>query len=95
MIGKTPSASVPPIENTKRAAEIAGHSGAGQWEDLIARTGRLLTQTATSAPASATAQIADLLKLQVDVSRYQLRVEMLAKIADSAMTSMRKLQQNQ
>ena len=38
-------------------------------------------------------QLSELLKLQVEVGRYQLRIEMLAKVADSALATLRKLQQ--
>jgi hypothetical protein len=36
-----------------------------------------------------------LLRLQYDLSRYHLRVEVLSKVAESAVASLRKLQQNQ
>jgi len=37
----------------------------------------------------------ELLQLQYDLSRYHLRVEVLSKVAESAVASIRKLQQNQ
>jgi hypothetical protein len=40
-------------------------------------------------------QLGELLRLQVDVSRYHLKVEMLSKVAESAVASLRKLQQPQ
>lgn len=39
--------------------------------------------------------ITDLFKLQMDVSRYQLKIELVSKVSESAVASMRKLQQNQ
>ncbi len=40
-------------------------------------------------------QMGDLLKIQTDVSRYQLKVELVSKVSEGAVASIRKLQQNQ
>ncbi len=41
----------------------------------------------------AVGQLTDLLRLQMDVAQYQLRVELVAKVSESAVASLRKLQQ--
>jgi hypothetical protein len=40
-------------------------------------------------------QMGDLLKIQTDISRYQLKVELVSKVSEGAVASVRKLQQNQ
>jgi len=40
-------------------------------------------------------QMGDLLKIQSDISRYQLKVELVSKVSEGAVASVRKLQQNQ
>jgi hypothetical protein len=40
-------------------------------------------------------QMGDLLKIQTDISRYQLKVELVSKVSEGAVASIRKLQQNQ
>jgi hypothetical protein len=40
-------------------------------------------------------QLSGLLKLQADIGQYQLRVELVSKVSESAVASVRKLQQNQ
>jgi hypothetical protein len=39
--------------------------------------------------------LSGLLKLQADIGQYQLRVELVSKVSESAVASVRKLQQNQ
>ena len=39
-------------------------------------------------------QLAELLKVQTELNRHQLRVEFLSKISESALATIRKLQQN-
>jgi hypothetical protein len=40
-------------------------------------------------------QMSELLKTQSDISRYQLKVELISKVSEGAVASIRKLQQNQ
>lgn len=40
-------------------------------------------------------QMGELLKIQSDISRYQLKVELVSKVSEGAVASVRKLQQNQ
>ncbi len=40
-------------------------------------------------------QLAELLKVQSELHRHQIRVEFLSKISESALATVRKLQQNQ
>ena len=67
------------------------------WSDIVGRLGQYIQQTMRPGVAQTTQidQLSGLLKLQVDVSRYQLRVELASKVSESAVASMRKLQQNQ
>ncbi len=41
------------------------------------------------------AQMGDLLKIQADIGRYQLKVELVSKVSEGAVSTVRKLQQNQ
>lgn len=67
------------------------------WGEIAQRVGQHLTPLAAKSGSSAVKaeQLAELLRLQVDVSRYHLKVEMLSKVAESAVASLRKLQQPQ
>ena len=40
-------------------------------------------------------QMTELLRIQSDISRYQLKVELVSKVSEGAVASVRKLQQNQ
>jgi hypothetical protein len=67
------------------------------WNEIVSRVSKY-AQQGVSAPNTAAGQIdqlSGLIKLQMDVSRYQLRVELVSKVSESAVASMRKLQQNQ
>ncbi len=76
----------------------AGHGSYNQgWSDIVSRIGHYIhngIKTGLS-PSGQIDQLSDLLKLQVDVTRYQLRVELVSKVSESAVASIRKLQQNQ
>lgn len=66
------------------------------WSEIAQRVTKHLTTTSTRAqPELRAQQLADLMRLQVDVSNYHLKVEMLSKVAESAVASLRKLQQSQ
>ena len=78
---------------------LSGHlTGPNQgWSEIVSRIGSYVNQglRAGVSPAAQMDQLSGLLKLQVDVTRYQLRVELVSKVSESAVASMRKLQQNQ
>jgi hypothetical protein len=67
------------------------------WSDIVSRLGNYIHNGARSglSPSGQIDHLSGLIKLQVDVSRYQLRVELVSKVSESAVASMRKLQQNQ
>lgn len=66
------------------------------WSEIAQRvTKHLTTPTTRGQPELRAQQLADLMRLQVDVSNYHLKVEMLSKVAESAVASLRKLQQPQ
>jgi hypothetical protein len=78
-------------------AFASGASSSTSWDAIAARVTRLAEGSIrpSSTPSQTAEQLSGLLKLQVDVSRYQLRVELLSKVSESAVASVRKLQQNQ
>lgn len=72
-------------------------SSSRSWSDIAQRMSQLM-----SAPSKSSLQVSqqvgnltELFKLQMDVSRYQLKIELVSKVSESAVASMRKLQQNQ
>ena len=70
---------------------------ANNWDSIVSRV-TSLTQPGlhqATEPSKQIQHLSGLLKLQVDVSRYQLRVELISKVSESAVASIRKLQQNQ
>ncbi|MFN4896392.1 MAG: hypothetical protein ACK5GN_05830 [Pseudomonadota bacterium] len=67
------------------------------WSEIVERINHYVQQ-GVRPNQSSTAQIdqlSGLLKLQMDVGRYQLRVELASKVSESAVASIRKLQQSQ
>lgn len=66
------------------------------WSKLSSRVATI-SETFKRSPVTPAAQInnlAGLLKLQVDLGQYQLQVELVSKVSESAVASLRKLQQN-
>ena len=72
-------------------------SEARGWQDVVSRVSTYLSSPPSKAPTSTESlrQLTGLLRLQMDVARYQLRVEVVSKIAESGVASLRKLQQSQ
>lgn len=66
------------------------------WSNILARAGEALRMhpQGPSTPPARIDQLTNLLRLQVDLSRYQLKVELVSKVSESAVASLRKLQQN-
>jgi hypothetical protein len=93
------------IQNALQIGGDTGPQGAGNpaaqvattWDTIVARIARLTESgmRPSNNPTQQIDQLSGLLRLQVDVSRYQLRVELVSKVSESAVASMRKLQQNQ
>jgi hypothetical protein len=83
--------------------KIGSPGGKAQvWDEVVKRLDTQIqrtsaTETAANAPirVNGIAQLGEMMKLQVDVHRAQMRVELLSKVSESAMAAMRKLQQNQ
>jgi hypothetical protein len=83
------------IESSNKLAQKGGHN----WSDLINRISNFTNIQPTNSlgitnPLKGIDQLSGLLRLQMDLSRYQLRVELLSKVSESAVASIRKLQQN-
>ena len=92
-----PASSAAAIQTTVEG--LAGSFGGPNqgWSEIVSRIGQYVNHGVrpTASPTAQIDQLSGLLKLQVDVSRYQLRVELVSKVSESAVASMRKLQQNQ
>lgn len=74
-----------------------GRGVPGGWQDVVSRVSAYVSapQSTSSVGQPALKELSGLLRLQLDVTQYQLRVEVVSKVAESAVASMRKLQQNQ
>lgn len=92
-----PASSAAAIQSTIEG--LSGNLGGPNqgWSDIVSRIGQYVHQGVKPgvSPTVQMDQLSGLLKLQVDVTRYQLRVELVSKVSESAVASMRKLQQNQ
>ena len=93
-------AHVAPIAPGLEVAELLKGSSApqaGGWQDIVAKFSTYVSSPKTGGPSVQQSfnQLSGLLRLQVDVTQYQLRVEVVAKVAESAVASLRKLQQSQ
>jgi len=88
------SAAIQTAIDTLGGSQGAQHQG---WSDIVNRIQSVINQGVRPglSPSTQIDQLSGLLKLQVDVTRYQLRVELVSKVSESAVASMRKLQQNQ
>jgi hypothetical protein len=86
------------IQGGLSAQEPTGSALSTQsWQDIVtnlaeSRGGHPLG--GLSRPESLS-QLTGLLRMQMEVCRYQLKVEVVSKVAESAVASMRKLQQPQ
>lgn len=91
-----PSSASPSVQlGDALAATSDAHSGG--WRDIVGKMSSYLSTSSTKAPTAPETlrQLTGLLRMQMDVTRYQLRVEVVAKIAESGVASLRKLQQSQ
>jgi hypothetical protein len=77
------------------AAQNESHGGG--WREIVQRVSTYMSKPTSKSPTApeTTRQVTELLRLQMDVTRYQLRVEVVSKIAESGVASLRKLQQSQ
>lgn len=69
----------------------------GGWNDIVAKVSTFVSSPKMGGASVQQSfnQLSGLLRLQVDVTQYQLRVEVVSKVAESAVASLRKLQQSQ
>jgi len=72
-------------------------SHVGGWRDIVNKIVAYLPTATTKAPTAPESlrQLTGLLQAQMEVTRYQLRVEVISKVAESGVASLRKLQQSQ
>jgi hypothetical protein len=89
----------PPLPSPRIADALVTppESPSGGWNDIVTKVSTYLSHSPTKAPAAPqmARNLTELLRLQMDVTRYQLRVEVVSKIAESGVASLRKLQQSQ
>jgi hypothetical protein len=84
--------------SSMQGTQGASPTKADSWDAIATRVSKLAEggmQSSSTNPNRHIEQLSGLLRLQVDVSRYQLRVELVSKVSESAVASVRKLQQNQ
>lgn len=67
------------------------------WSNVLQQTLERVRTLSQKPPSVAQhmQQMGELLKMQTDISRYQLKVELVSKVSEGAVASIRKLQQNQ
>jgi hypothetical protein len=98
IVMKIAAASVAQATNSIQTAMRGSNTPINQgWNEIVSRISQLTTQGLKQSQVGPNQidQLSGLLKLQVDVTRYQLRVELVSKVSESAVASIRKLQQNQ
>lgn len=76
---------------------VGTESHSGGWHDIVSRVSGYVSEPKTTTPSGQESlkNLSGLLRLQLDVTQYQLRVEVVSKVAESAVASLRKLQQPQ
>ena len=77
--------------------KTASASSAKDWSAVLQQSLERVRALSQKPPTVAQhmQQMGDLLKMQTDISRYQLKVELVSKVSEGAVASIRKLQQNQ
>jgi hypothetical protein len=85
------------FESLLRGISFSDGTKHTSWGDIADRASKLADRGLGSTPQATgqVAQLSGLLKMQVEVTRYQLRVELVSKVSESAVATLRKLQQNQ
>jgi hypothetical protein len=78
-------------------SESAKATELSSWSEILSRVSQLSKMSAAPGvrPERSLDHLSGLLKLQADIGQYQLRVELVSKVSESAVASVRKLQQNQ
>ena len=67
------------------------------WRNVAAHVTRLLKNPPMQGASVQTQsrQLGEMIQLQMEVCRYQVKVELVSKVAESSVASVRKLQQTQ
>lgn len=81
-------------------AAPAAHMGSGRvggWADITSRVGAVMNggSAVRGVSDSGARQMSEMIKLQMDLCHYQVKVEFVSKIAESGVATVRKLQQTQ
>lgn len=84
---------------TVPAVEPAGPSGSPQpasgWVDAFDRAVGSISRPVAAGPDVRLKQLSEMIRLQMEVCRHQVQVELVSKVAESGVASVRKLQQPQ
>lgn len=75
---------------------VGANSGSG-WGEVFeqALSGANRSPRAGAGADLRLKQLSEMIKLQMDVCRYQVKVELVSKVSESGVASVRKLQQSQ
>ena len=86
----------PAMQNPEVGIPKPGEGDRG-WQEVTSRLSNLIhaAHGAAGTPAQQVKQLSEMIKLQMDVCRYQVRVELVSKVSESGVASVRKLQQTQ
>lgn len=84
-----------PLHSVPNSGSLLGRPA--DWGSLVDRMIANIHRSGQSGtnPTMQLQQLTELLRVQSDVSRYHLRVELVSKVSESAVASIRKLQQSQ
>ena len=76
---------------------LGGIGAGGGWQDVMSRISKLSLHPSSAGNTAhvQAKQLEEMIKLQMDVSHYQLKVELVSKVSESGVASIRKLQQTQ
>lgn len=79
----------------REAGRALGNAVIGKqsWDMVVDRIQQLSRKDASFSPHAR--GLGELLTIQREISEYQLKVELVSKLSESAVASIRKLQQNQ
>ena len=89
--------SLPEVSASEAALPTSGTNVGSGWGGVLenALSGVNRELRAGTAPELRVKQLADMIKLQMEVCRHQVQVELVSKVAESGVASVRKLQQPQ
>jgi hypothetical protein len=79
------------------AAPAATTDGVQGWHEVVTRMSSIMRGVGgkPGSPDAQVKQLGEMIKLQMDVCRYQVKVELVSKVSESGVASVRKLQQSQ